>query len=95
MKEARTNTLSINPELCNLCGMCIDICPQRVFDREDHSVIVARPEDCMECGACMLNCQQGALTVDSGVGCASAMINAALTGGEPTCDCGCDDSCCE
>lgn len=94
MKNKKINTLILNSDLCNLCGMCIDICPQRVFGREDHTVRLEHPEDCMECGACMMNCQQGALSVDSGVGCASAMIKSALTGNEPTCDCGCDDSCC-
>jgi hypothetical protein len=34
----------------------------------------------MECGACQLNCPTSAIAVDSGVGCAAAMIVAALTG---------------
>ncbi|MFH0897470.1 MAG: 4Fe-4S binding protein, partial [Candidatus Bathyarchaeota archaeon] len=49
-----------------------------------------KPEDCMECGACQLNCPTEAINVDSGVGCASAMIMAVLRGQkleEATCDC--------
>lgn len=49
-----------------------------------------KPEACMECGACQLNCPTEAINVDSGVGCASAMITAALGGQkleEATCDC--------
>jgi hypothetical protein len=42
----------------------------------------------MECGACAKNCDFGALSVDSGVGCASAIITGLLTGKEPSCGCG-------
>ena len=42
---------------------------------------------CMECGACALNCVPGAISVEPGVGCAQAIINGWLTGGEPSCDC--------
>jgi ferredoxin len=42
----------------------------------------------MECGACQLNCPTDAITVDSGVGCATAMMIAAVKGKkEPTCGC--------
>jgi hypothetical protein len=41
----------------------------------------------MECGACALNCDFGALAVNSGVGCAAAIINSMITGGKPSCDC--------
>ncbi len=37
------------------------------------------PERCMECGACQRNCPSAAIHVESGVGCAIAMIRAALT----------------
>jgi hypothetical protein len=48
----------------------------------------------MECGACQLNCPTHAIAVESGVGCAAAMIRAALTGQkEATCgDAQCDAS---
>jgi ferredoxin len=29
----------------------------------------------MECGACAMNCPDGAIRVDAGVGCASGLIN--------------------
>ena len=59
--------------------------------------------DCIECGACMMNCPFGALRVRSGVGCAAALINGLIRGGEPECGCGnsgrpgggsSDNSCC-
>jgi NAD-dependent dihydropyrimidine dehydrogenase PreA subunit len=56
---------------------------------------LVRPDACMECGACQLNCPAGAIMVDSGVGCAAAMIRAALTGKkEPTCGSGVESPCC-
>jgi succinate dehydrogenase/fumarate reductase-like Fe-S protein len=49
-------------------------------------VKIADHSGCIECGACKMNCPAAAIDVDSGVGCAAAMIRAALTGKkEPTC----------
>jgi NAD-dependent dihydropyrimidine dehydrogenase PreA subunit len=82
----KTNTLKFNSELCNNCRFCSAVCPHEVFGRLDGTIYLARQGNCMECGACQLNCPTGALKVDSGVGCASAMIYAALTGKkEATC----------
>jgi NAD-dependent dihydropyrimidine dehydrogenase PreA subunit len=47
---------------------------------------------CMECGACAMNCPTEAIEVNAGVGCAAAIINGWITGGEPSCDCG--SECC-
>lgn len=91
------NTLVYNPDLCNGCGMCCYVCPHAVFALDDHVARVVRAYACMECGACQRNCPNGAITVESGVGCAAAMIYAALTG-KKTITCGSsresDTSCC-
>jgi Fe-S-cluster-containing hydrogenase component 2 len=51
--------------------------------------ILVTAQTCMECGACQLNCPFDAIHVESGVGCASAMIRAALLGQkEAACSCG-------
>lgn len=39
---------------------------------------IAERDACMECGACALNCPVEALAVESGVGCAVGLLNAAL-----------------
>jgi len=49
---------------------------------------------CMECGACAKNCPVNAITVDAGVGCATAVIMGWLTGKEPSCDCSSGEECC-
>ena len=87
------NTLVYDVDLCVGCNMCSLVCPHGVFSasepiRPGSKQLQARllhPEDCMECGACALNCLTGAIKVESGVGCASAMIYAALTGKEVSC----------
>ena len=82
------NTLEYNPKLCFNCGMCSSVCPHGVFVPGEKIVTLASPASCMECGACMKNCPSGAITVKSGVGCAEAMIRAAITGSKnETCGC--------
>ena len=81
-----TNTLRYDAKQCINCGMCTAVCPHGVFAPNGRAVQLVRPAACMECGACQVNCPTGAITVDSGVGCATAMIYAALTGKkEATC----------
>jgi len=83
----RTNTLGYDPALCVGCGMCETVCPHRVFLMDGRLAQVVRARACMECGACQLNCPTGAIAVDSGVGCATAMMLAALRGSkEATCE---------
>ncbi|MBC8255229.1 MAG: 4Fe-4S binding protein [Ardenticatenia bacterium] len=89
------NTLRYDSELCNGCGMCTMVCPHAVFAPNGRVAQLVRPEACMECGACQVNCSTGAISVDSGVGCAAAMILAALTGKEEvSCGGDTDASCC-
>jgi ferredoxin len=73
-------TLRYDPELCINCDMCSIVCPHAVFTHGEKVAVLANPLACMECGACMVNCPVMAIYVDAGVGCASAMINAALRG---------------
>lgn len=78
-------TLRYDEKVCIRCGMCITVCPHGVFSLNGGPAELVAIERCMECGACAQNCPVEAIKVDVGVGCASALIKAALTGGEPTC----------
>ena len=82
------NTLAYNVELCNGCAMCVVVCPHAVFEMNGRKALLIRPLACMECGACQLNCVTDAIKVESGVGCANAMIRAALLG-KPEAECSC------
>ena len=84
----KTNTLQYEADLCINCGMCSAVCPLGVFAPNGRVARLVHPEACMECGACQRNCPTVAITVDSGVGCAAAMIRAALRGKKQV-TCGC------
>lgn len=74
------NTLKLDASRCTGCGICLNVCPHGVFERQNGRVQLAAAEACMECGACQMNCPTGAVQVESGVGCATWMIITALTG---------------
>jgi NAD-dependent dihydropyrimidine dehydrogenase PreA subunit len=93
---ANVSTLRYTPDKCTGCGRCAEVCPHGVFTLQEKRAVVTDRDLCMECGACALNCEYGAIAVNSGVGCAAALINSMVTGGAPSC--GCDSttggSCC-
>lgn len=84
---SNTASLEIYPERCAGCGMCLEVCPHGVFALKDKKAVILDKDQCMECGACVGNCAFGALNVHKGVGCAAAVINSMIRGGEPSCDC--------
>ena len=86
-------TLALSVEKCVGCGKCEEVCPHGVFSVADKKARIADKDWCMECGACALNCPAAAITVNAGVGCATAFIKGWLTGKEPTCDCSGGDCC--
>ena len=83
------NTLILYQELCNGCWMCLMVCPHGVFAQGNKRINIIKKSDCMECGACLKNCPTGAIEVNSGVGCATAMFIASLKGKKmEECSCG-------
>jgi NAD-dependent dihydropyrimidine dehydrogenase PreA subunit len=85
----QTNTLQYDPSACIGCGVCVEVCPHGAFEMQGRLAQLVNTQACMECGACQLNCPTHAIQVESGVGCAAAMINAALRGQkEASCSCG-------
>jgi NAD-dependent dihydropyrimidine dehydrogenase PreA subunit len=92
------NTLHYHKDRCINCNRCTQVCPHGVFAEGPDHAELAHPAACMECGACALNCPVQAIEVQSGVGCAWAIISAALRGkdmdsGECSCG-GTEGSCC-
>lgn len=85
-------TLELDRDKCVGCGMCVTVCPHTVFAMNGPKAEMLDKDGCMECGACATNCPADAISVRSGVGCASGIIKGILTGKEAVCDC--DDGCC-
>ncbi len=85
------STLALDETKCTGCGMCMNVCPHDVFQRSNGSVVIRDADDCMECGACSMNCPQEAIYVKKGVGCAAAIINAALGRSGSACCCVVED----
>ena len=82
-------TLELDVDKCTGCGLCVAVCPHRVFEIEQKAAIVDG-DACMECGACSLNCPVEAIGVQSGVGCAAAVLKGMLRGSEASSDCCCE-----
>jgi 2-oxoglutarate ferredoxin oxidoreductase subunit delta len=56
----------IDPELCKVCGICVALCPEDVFDSDGRGVpVVARLEACTACRFCELHCPDFAIEVEA------------------------------
>jgi 2-oxoglutarate ferredoxin oxidoreductase subunit delta len=56
--------VQLDLELCKACGICIELCPERVFDRDRLGYpVLARAEACTQCLICELHCPDFAIEV--------------------------------
>ncbi len=80
-----TPTLELVPENCTGCGLCLTVCPRAVLQASSGKIAITDLSRCMECGACMTNCAFNAIRVDSGTGCAIAIISGLFKKKGPSC----------
>jgi ferredoxin len=80
-------TLELDSDKCVGCGMCLIVCPHAVLGMNNGHATINNRDACMECGACARNCPTEAIAVQVGVGCAAAVINAALGRNSLSCCC--------
>jgi NAD-dependent dihydropyrimidine dehydrogenase PreA subunit len=78
MRHLAARTLRLDTAACIGCGACAEVCPHAVFQIENPKARIVAEDRCMECGACARNCPVKAITVRTGVGCATGLINRAL-----------------
>lgn len=65
----RSVAVIVFEESCKACGLCIDLCPTKVFDdAPNHRMpVVARIADCTGCKICEFLCPDWAISVEAGV----------------------------
>ena len=53
----------IDKEICNGCGMCVEICPSDVFvgSKKGEIPMVTYPDECWHENACVIDCPVGAI----------------------------------
>ncbi|HVP94630.1 MAG TPA: nitroreductase family protein [Methanoregulaceae archaeon] len=63
-------TIKVDPDTCNLCAICSEVCPMAIIDPgEGETLPVIRGEKtgmCISCGQCEAFCPTGALVQESG-----------------------------
>jgi NADPH-dependent glutamate synthase beta subunit-like oxidoreductase/ferredoxin len=67
------DNVMLSPELCILCGLCVDVCPpdcitiaradQVGLGTEEQSVLLLDEDLCIRCGLCVNRCPPGALSM--------------------------------
>ena len=77
--------VEINSDKCTGCGLCINVCPHGVIIIDDKVAFLANKDRCIECGACDNNCPVNAIEVETGVGCAYAIIKSWFNSSKTNC----------
>ncbi len=65
MAKKKKYAVTVLKDRCKECGICIEFCPQKVFDRgPDEKSEPARVEDCIGCMLCQYRCPDFAVWVE-------------------------------
>lgn len=85
---------TISDKACTGCGFCLNVCPRNSLGMSGGKARLVDPDSCIECGACVKNCPFKAITANTGVGCANAILRGLATGGPAECGCSSSDNTC-
>ena len=53
----------VDHDKCDLCGLCIELCPAYVFYISNKGVVEADSGKCIECYGCIPLCPQNAIDI--------------------------------
>ncbi|MCJ2163249.1 MULTISPECIES: 4Fe-4S dicluster domain-containing protein [unclassified Pseudodesulfovibrio] len=63
-KNKGKNKVTIYPDWCKGCGICVAFCPSKVLVMSpEGKAVVEREADCIRCGFCELHCPDFAIVV--------------------------------
>jgi adenylylsulfate reductase subunit B len=54
-------SVRIKQQRCDLCGICIDVCPGNLLMKKENKILIRAPEECWDCAACVKECSNQAL----------------------------------
>ena len=54
----------VDPEKCQGCEECVDVCPVEVFEMEDDKSVPVNADECLGCESCIEVCEPGAITIE-------------------------------
>ena len=55
--------LVIDPEKCDGCGSCVEVCPvEGVLEVKSKKCVLVKPDECLDCRACEATCEKGAIS---------------------------------
>ena len=54
----------VDPEKCEGCEECVDICPMDVFEMQDDKSVPVNADACEGCESCVETCEPGAITLE-------------------------------
>lgn len=56
--------VTVDPEKCEACEECVEVCPVEVFEMEDDKSVPVNADECLGCESCVEVCEPGAITVE-------------------------------
>jgi len=63
-REKGKNKVTVYPDWCKGCGICVEFCPVKVLELNDQGkCTVVREDDCIRCGFCELHCPDFAIII--------------------------------